>query len=249
MKITFYHWGAQCPIIVEMLELFHKDRKDTVTCIDFTKREDVALQKQLYYPFLTVFNDTIPWYGPVNAEILEAVRNKKLIKEEPFLLSQSNHEAIGELIPLTKDTIQLAGQGCTLCEQHGQMEEKAAFLCSCGVSRFGLLHRIDGNIVGGVEWLPSLKVPYPIPRDAHTAFLTCVYHSSEQADYKSWPLKQLEAELKKSYQRILVISDELGTFPNGPMQWFISRGYRDLGLLQELEGYARLHLMEKVLTI
>ena len=129
------------------------------------------------------------------------------------------------------------------------MEEKAAFLCSCGVSRFGLLHRIDGNVVGGVEWLPSLKVPYPIPRDAHTAFLTCVYHSSEQADYKSWPLKQLEAELKKSYQRILVISDELGTFPNGPMQWFINHGYRDLGLLQELEGYARLHLMEKVLTI
>ena len=176
MKITFYHWGAQCPIIVEMLALFHKDRMDTVTCIDFTKREDIALQKQLYYPFLTVFDDTIPWYGPVNAEILEAVRNKKLTKEEPFLLSQSNHEAIGELIPLTKDTIQLAGQGCTLCEQHGQMEKKAAFLCSCGVSHFCLLHRIDGNVVGGVEWLPSLRVPYPIPRDAHTAFLLSLIH-------------------------------------------------------------------------
>lgn len=55
MQITFYHWGYQCPIIAEMLELFQEAAMDDVTCIDITGQEKLAFEKQLYYPFLTIF--------------------------------------------------------------------------------------------------------------------------------------------------------------------------------------------------
>ena len=37
MKISFYHWGVQCPIIFEMLRLFQNDMVDNVKCIDISK--------------------------------------------------------------------------------------------------------------------------------------------------------------------------------------------------------------------
>lgn len=93
--------------------------------------------------------------------------------------------------------------------------------------------------------MPSTKVPYQIPKDDKYAFLTCVYHSDEEYDYKAYPLSVLENELAKNYQKIFVISDEIGTFPNGPMSWFIKQGYEDLGIVQKIPDYASLHLMVK----
>lgn len=69
MQITFYHWGYQCPIIAEMLELFECSAMDDVTCIDITGQEKLAYEKQLYYPFLTIFNQQLYWYGPVTAAV------------------------------------------------------------------------------------------------------------------------------------------------------------------------------------
>ena len=71
MQITFYHWGYQCPIIAEMLELFQEAAMDDVTCIDITGQEKLAFEKQLYYPFLTIFNQQLHWYGPVTAAVLK----------------------------------------------------------------------------------------------------------------------------------------------------------------------------------
>lgn len=248
MQITFYHWGCQCPIIAEMLELFQCSAMDDVTCIDITRQEKLAYEKQLYYPFLTIFNQQLYWYGPVTAAVLEGIRNGTITKEEPFIIEQSHEEKRGSLLPLTSDTLPLTSQGCTMCADCGQIKRKSDFLASCGLTTFGLVHQLQGHIVGGAEWMPSNQVPYPIPKDAHTAFLTCVYHSSEEADYKAWPLQCLEKELCKAYRRIIVICDEKSTFPNGPKNWFEKHGYRDLGLIQVLDGYARLHLLEKKLS-
>ena len=245
MQITFYHWGCQCPIIVEMLELFQHSAMDDVSCIDITGQEKIAFEKQLYYPFLTIFDQELPWYGPVTAAVLKGVRDGTITREEPYVIAQSYEEKRGELLTLTRDTLSLTAKGCTMCTDCAQLKKKSDFLSSCGLTTFGLIHQLEGQIVGGVEWMPSLQVPYPIPKDAHTAFLTCVYHSSEEADYKAWPLQCLEKELFKSYQRILVICDEESTFPNGPKAWFEWHGYCDLGLIQVLDGYARLHLLEK----
>lgn len=238
----------QCPIIAEMLELFQQDHMDDVQCIDITHREDIAVEKQIYYPFLTIFNETLFWYGPVTADVLDGVRSNRITREEPFLLSQSQAVVKGDLIPLSSSTMRLVQQGCTMCGDCGQTKRKAEFLSSCGLDHFGFVHQLNGKTVGGVEWMPSLQVPYPIPKDKDTAFLTCVYHSSDTADFKSWPLLRLEERLRQTYQRILVISDEESTFPNGNKRWFEGHGYIDMGRIQVLDGYACLHLMEKKLS-
>lgn len=228
-----------------MLELFQEAAMDDVTCIDITGQEKLAFEKQLYYPFLTIFNQQLHWYGPVTAAVLKGVRDGAITREKPYVIEQSYEEKRGKLLPLTSETLALTAKGCTLCADCAQMKKKSDFLSSCGLTTFGFIHQLEGQIVGGVEWMPSLQVPYPIPKDAHTAFLTCVYHSSEEADYKAWPLQCMEKELFKTYRRILVICDENSTFPNGTKDWFERQGYCDLGLIQVLDGYARLHLLEK----
>lgn len=81
--------------------------------------------------------------------------------------------------------------------------------------------------------MPSILVPYAIPKDKKAAFITCVYLSSDQYDYKSVPLRQLEKYLCDTYNKILVISDE--------------NGYVDNGVISREENYCTLHLMSKSL--
>ena len=64
-------------------------------------------------------------------------------------------------------------------------------------------------------------------------------------DYKSAPLLKLEAHLKQAYEKVYVITDEEGTFPNGDMDFFIRNGYTDDGLVSSENRYCKLHLMSK----
>lgn len=100
-------------------------------------------------------------------------------------------------------------------------------------------------MVGGAEYVPSNAVPYDIPKGDNIAFLTCLYHSSTDRDYKTHPYEALEAELKEAYDFIVAVTDEVGTFPNGPLTWFESQGFVDLGVVYEAPHYARLHLVMK----
>ena len=244
MKISFYHWGVQCPIIFEMLRLFQNDMVDNVKCIDISK--DISLVDQsMYYPFLTVIDEEIYWYGPITSSVLEQIRNRTLTKDMPYQIIQSQTVIKGDIVYLTDDTIINALQGCTMCEECGQIYKKREFLQSQQIPFYGVLHKNQDKIVGGAEWMPSTKVPYQIPKDDKYAFLTCVYHSDEEYDYKAYPLSVLEKELAKNYQKIFVISGETGTFPNGPMSWFIKQGYKDLGIVQNIPDYACIHLMGK----
>ena len=244
MRINFYHFGVQCPIIYEMLQLFQNDTMDIVKCIDISN--DISLAPQpMYYPFLTIIDEKIFWYAPLTLSILEQIRDGKLVKDTPYQIIQSTNVIRGEILYLTDETIIDNLSGCTMCKACGQINAKRAFLQSQQMRFYGILHKYQGKIVGGAEWLPSMKVPYPIPKDNTYAFITCVYHSSENYDYKAYPLAILEKELSKNYQKIFVISDEIGIFPNGPMSWFIRQGYKDLGIVQEIADYACLHLMSK----
>ena len=107
------------------------------------------------------------------------------------------------------------------------------------------MHLDDNKVVGGAEFVPSPKVPYAVPKEANTAFLTCIYHSSTEWDYKVYPLYALEKKLSNKYNRVIAICDEIGTFPNGNVAWFKMQGYEDLGLISVEEDYCRLHLVEK----
>jgi hypothetical protein len=90
-------------------------------------------------------------------------------------------------------------------------------------------------------------VPYDIPRSNYYAFITCIYHSSTEFDYKSYPLGELERYLSGSYSKVYAITDEVGTFPNGNLEWFLQKGYQDEGIIAEEEGYCRLHIVGKKL--
>lgn len=247
MKITFYYWGTQCPIIAEMRQLFTENHVDDITCIDIGKQPEIAEMMGLYYPFLTVFDDQLYWHEPINAKLLDAIRHKSVTKEEPYILPQSSRVIKKELRMLDVQTLSMVEHGCTFCGKCHQIEQKARFLTSLCPAPWGIVHVVDGVLKGGVEWLPSSKVPYPIPKRETSAFLTCVYHSSEQADYKSYPLAAVEKYLSQTYDEVMVISDEKSTFPNGPMSWFVKRGYEDVAMVQEIPGYARLHLLRKKL--
>jgi hypothetical protein len=106
----------------------------------------------------------------------------------------------------------------------------------------------NNTLLGGVEYIPSIFVPYDIPVDKTTAFITCVYLSDTKYDYKTPCLRALEKYLSNKYKRILVISDENGVFPNGDLKFFKENGYDDLGILAYEENYCTLHLMSKYIN-
>ena len=80
---------------------------------------------------------------------------------------------------------------------------------------------------------------------APVAFITCVYRGNENYDYKSAPLQKLEEHLSKTYDRVVVVSDEDGVFPNGDLDFFLRNGYEDEGIISEEAGYCKLHLLSK----
>ena len=112
----------------------------------------------------------------------------------------------------------------------------------------GFMNIEHNTLLGGVEYIPSTFVPYDIPVDKTTAFITCIYLSDTKYDYKTPCLRVLEKYLSNEYNRILVVSDETGVFPNGDLKFFKENGYDDLGILSSEENYCTLHLMSKYIN-
>lgn len=97
MKITFYHWGVQCPIIYEMLRLFQNDTIDNVSCIDISKNTSLVDQS-MFYSFLTVIDEEIYWYSPITSSVLEKIRNRTLTKDIPYQIIQSQTVIKGDIV-------------------------------------------------------------------------------------------------------------------------------------------------------
>lgn len=246
MKISFYYWRTQCPIIHETLNLLKNYERDvTIDYYDVSNRIDIAKKQQMFFPFLTVFDDCKRWFGPLNNQTILQYMRGELLDEKPHVITQSNSIFKGDLVELNADTIHLVSSLCTLEGCLTSCQKKHQFLSNIGESFYGYLNMNENKVVGGVEFVPSLHVPYPIPKNEKTAFLTCSYPSSEKYDYKTFPFQALEKRLSKEYNQILAISDEVGTFPNGDLKWFIKNGFKDLGLIQIEENYCRLHLVIK----
>jgi len=110
---------------------------------------------------------------------------------------------------------------------------------------YGYIHLNGNTVVGGIEYVPSLKVPYSIPKDERIAFLTCAYHSTTEYDYKTYPLAALEKRISSNYDYLVAVTDEFGTFPNGNLKWFLKNGFDDLGLISIEDQYCNLHIVIK----
>ncbi|BCN30262.1 hypothetical protein [Anaeromicropila herbilytica] len=254
LKIDFYYWNTQCPINYEMKYLLDSlDSKSyTVNCIDVTNRPSLAKEINLYFPFIFLINDTIRWHSPLSIEQLTQFEKGIVPKEKPYLITQSANIFEGTLVELNKQTIHNVRHTCTMTDCKKSCEMKGDFL-SNNISDFdsnffGYLHFKGDALVGGVEYLPSLAVPYSIPKSTDIAFLSCLYRSSSEYDYKAYPLKALEDKLSNQYIKIVAITGETGVFPNGDLNWFLNQGYADEGVLCIEKDYAILHLVSKKLS-
>lgn len=86
---------------------------------------------------------------------------------------------------------------------------------------------------------------YAAPKGRDIVFLTCLYLSDEIWDYKSPPLRRLEAHLARIYRVIELISDKKGAFPNGDLAFFLRNGYKGQRVVAQGPGCCRLHLLQK----
>jgi hypothetical protein len=249
MRIDFYYWGMQCPIIDEMLDLLNEyNNKFDICLYDVTDNYLIAEKQQMFFPFLTVIEGRIRYRGPINRSVLDKLPYEHAIVESPYIIPLASNIYEGEIIPLTNENISLASSGCTLTQCKEACNKKGAFLAENCEDVFGFINKKGNRILGGAEYIPSIKVPYKIPKDRDIAFLTCLYHSSTEYDYKSAPLNALEKYLKtKCYHKIIAITDEESTFPNGNLNWFLSHGYKDENIISIEKDYCVLHLVSKEL--
>ncbi|GAA0722569.1 hypothetical protein GCM10008905_14220 [Clostridium malenominatum] len=248
MKIDFFYWNYQCPINNENIMLLNELKTDfKINYYDISVDPQIAIDNNIYFPFLTVFNNTIRWRGPLKKDIIEKIKKGKEVVETPYMIKLGEQKFYGEIVELNDSNIHLLSNGCTMNNCSASCLKKKQFLSSVCDDFYGYLHLNNGKVVGGVEYIPSLQVPYNVAKDEETAFLTCIYHSSTEYDYKSYPLEKLEQRLSKKYKSIIAISGEEGTFPNGNLQWFLNHGYIDNGVISIEENYCKLHLMSKSL--
>ena len=245
MKLEFYYWSYQCPLNYDMLRLLEEygDRLDIV-CRDITGKPELAKEHRMFYPTLTVVEGRFRYFSPLRREFLEELCRGRLPQGRPYRPRLSAREYAAEIVPLTPETVALAA-GCTggTCER--ACKAKLRFWKEAAGEPLGFLHIRGEELLGGAEYLPASRVPYDIPKQEDTAFLTCLYCSDEVYDYKSAPLHVLEKYLAGKYRRILAISDEKGVFPNGDLDFFLRNGYRDAGVIVREPGYCTLHLVEK----
>lgn len=247
MKIDFYYWASMCPLNIEFLNLFreYESRLD-IHVHDITHDPTLARQFRIYYPTLTVVNNHFRFYNPLSRSFLDRLCNGTVPKEVPYHPVLGTQTASGTIVPITRSNYHIACC-CTGRAACGGCDSKIRFLENNGLSVFGFMNLNGNTLLGGAEYMPSVLVPYDIPHEKKTAFLTCIYLSNNRFDYKTAPLKALEKHLSQSYEKICVITDEKGVFPNGDMSFFLRNGYADKGTVAKEGNYCTLHLMEKQL--
>jgi hypothetical protein len=247
MKIDFYYWDMQCPINNEMLKLLEKYSKHFEISLHNIKDDfETAFKQKMFYPTLTVVDGVRRYFSPLSDKFFNMLLNNQYPIEKPHVINHGREVYIGEILPLTKENIELAGT-CTGRNCLESCYKKFNLLHNYNLDTFGFINIENNKLLGGVEFLPSTIVPYDIPKSEDIVFLTCVYKSSEQYDYKTAPFQALERYLKDKYTRIVAITDEIGTFPNGDLQWFMDIGFKDEGVISYEPGYCNLHLVSKII--
>ena len=244
MKIDFYHWGSMCPISDEIAQTLsrHNDRFD-IQIHDITNNFELAKNQNIYFPFLTLVNGEKRFYGPISETFFQTLCMGIMPKETPYRIAMGTVEKIANIQPITETNFYLASQctgrnNCLGCRKKIQMYKNTSD------EIIGFMNTDGETLLGGAEYFPSLYVPYDIPKGEEIAFISCVYLSDEAFDYKSAPLRALEQYLSRRYKKVVAISDEEGTFPNGDSKFFLKNEYHDEKVVFE-DNYCRLHLFTK----
>lgn len=200
---------------------------------------------------MTIVNDKYRWHGPFSTERIVSMLDDEEVRPEGYTVAQSEDVVRGELVPITPESVLHTCIPCINTDDKGLCFGKAEWLTDMlkvtGLKHLGYLHLVDGKCVGGAEFLPSTKVPYPIPdKRADNAFLTCSYVSSSERDFKSHPLERLVGDLtEQGFATLSVAASESVVFPNGPMEWFVKKGFSDKGVMMTEELHtATIHYLQ-----
>lgn len=253
-QIDFYYWANQCPhngVLRDLLTTAARDGLCRVQRHDLAADGAAAASLRLFSPTLLIFDGRIRWNGPLSRKTLAAFARGEVPSRPPYRVRIGDREVQGRLVELTEDTVSYTGKPCgvegSCCG--GKSRWLKEVRTNYGLPHLGYLHLLDGECVGGAEFVPATAVPYPIPKDTGTAFLTCSYLSVEEADYRSHPLRRLEESLPHyGFSTLLAVASDDVVFPNGPLAWFTERGYTDLGEIHHEVGEgARMHLVRKAL--
>lgn len=246
MKIDYYYWGCMCPIAHETITLLneYKDMLD-IQYHDITHQVELAQKRNIFFPFLMVVNEEHRYYEPISKDLLETLKSGICAQEKPYIISLGRKQRNHEVIPITKHNYAIASR-CTGRTQCLGCKGKLQMYQDIPNGIIGFMHVEGDRLLGGSEYYPSLLVPYNILKGEEIAFITCVYGSDESYDYKSAPLQALETYLSHTYKKAVVISDEIGTFPNGDITFFLQHGYLDEKIVYA-DAYCKLHMLTKEL--
>lgn len=248
MKLDFYYYSYQCPLNHSMLQLLSAyTNRIEIQTFDIARNKDLAEELNIFFPTLIVLNDQYRYYSPLKKEFLEDVCKGVIPEEKPYLPEQGEMVVEHVVEQLTRENVCIA---CDCCGAKNDqlVNAKEEFFKNASGEVYGYLHITkDDQLVGGVEYLPSISIPYPVPHEEKTAYITCIYGSDPKYDYKSAPLRELENYLKQDFDRVIVVTDEEGVFPNGNREFFLKHGYVDEGIIFIDPQYCKLHLMSKVL--
>lgn len=244
-SLRFFYLGYQCPhntYLLARVKTVAWKESVTLHLHDITRDAEVCERYRIFSPTVLIVNDDYRWNGPFSTEDVVAMLEDDFVeyrKRGATHLPRGTAE--GETVPLDHLTALSTSRPCLDSDDVGLCRGKAEWtnetMGRAGVAHLGRLLMVDGACVGGVEYLPSELVPYPIPdKRKGNAFLTCSYMPAECVDARTHPLNALIEDLRGlGYDRLSVAAATEGCFPNGPVEWFERRGFVDRGLLSEEE--------------
>jgi hypothetical protein len=234
MSLRFIYFGYQCPhntYLLARIKTLAWRESIPLRLDDITEDPAMCEEFRIFSPTTLIVNDHRRLLGPFSKEDVLAMLYDEGVPDRETDVSQSEVVVEGTLEPVTPESVLSTCRPCLQSEDIGLCRGKAewtkAMLGQSKVEHLGYLHLLDGRCVGGAEYLPSLRVPYPIPdkRDAN-AFLTCSFRSDSAKDYRTFPLERLRKDLMQAgYDTLSVVSSTRTTFPNGPVEWFERRGF------------------------
>ena len=256
-SIKFFYFGHQCPhntYLLARIKTIAWRESVPLALYDLTEDGRPAQEFPVFSPTMLIVNDKYRWHGPFTKERIVGMLEDEGVAPESYSVTQSDNTVRGELLQMDPNTVLrtcdpcVGGGDINICR--GKAGWVTGLLKETSLSNLGYIHLWNGKCVGGAEFLPSGRVPYPIPdKRSKNAFLTCSYTSDEKLDFKSFPLEKLIEDLRDSgFDTLSMAASKDVVFPNGPMSWYQKKGFVDKGLLvrEELHN-AEIHYMQKEL--
>ncbi|MCI2426678.1 hypothetical protein LM597_04645, partial [Candidatus Acetothermia bacterium] len=236
-------FGAQCPWyrwVIDQASQAARELGAEVTVKDVMDHPELAERHRMFFPFMTVIDGNIRISAPVSAEVL--IRIAKGTPEPKPTSPMAHGERAGPHLihKLTPENIKATIPLCIANVRPIADREKVLWtkemLKRSGCAQLGFIAFQGEKARGVVEYLPSSLVPYPLPKkDSSIAFITCIYPTKPDVDYKSPVLKRLLAHLREEgYKELHVIAGRQRPYPNGPLSFFRRHGFVELGEVDQL---------------